>query len=387
MSVSRKMIRAAKLMLEGSGQIGKAAAVGGVGLLAKLVAAKSRPRYLANGLASTRRRADGLERRANAPVAFGNVQRQTGAVISTGDGWCRIRHRELVDTIPSLSTAFHCTYFRMQPGVQHFPWLNAIAARFESYRFNSLRYDLVSMVGTDEHGTMFLAPDYDPEDEMPTTLGQAMTFEGAVAGNVWQSLSCQCSHAGLNKRSTYFVSTLWNSTEDWRLIDAGALNVGFDGVAAQTVGQLWVDYDITFMTPQLLGASTPPLNQLKASGAAAATEVLNTFTVSDTTLSVYSGTIGFRAAMRLWSRPASNMLLDVYLAEAGRTLTVDTYATGAWVNVPALYAVPGAAGAGSSLTVMLTPDQLCGAISVRNAAGTTTPGTSYGFRLMPWTFA
>lgn len=163
----------------------------------------------------------------------------------------RITHSELVSDIFG-STGFNVTSLRVNPGnLLMFAWLSAIAPNFESYRFNHLKFYLKPQCSTTTSGSVMMAFDSDPTDAAPADKRSLMTYEGAVRSAPWQNSTLIMTEEMKERLPKYFVAQNASTGSQARLNDIALLFVatqGQSGVGA--VSELWVEYDLTLMTPQ-----------------------------------------------------------------------------------------------------------------------------------------
>ena len=187
--------------------------------------------------------------RKNAPVATTSVIRNRGVAKTI-----RIRHKEYINDLDIPAGAGVFSSLEINPGLSDtFSWLSAIAQRFETYRFNSLAFHYVPSVPTTTAGSLLLVPDYDPADDNSAISKQELFgFEDAVRGAWWTQFTCRCSPQNLHKQKEFFVrgsslaSNLYiNSFDTLQLCIMRSGSVAVEGG-----GELWVEYDITLMTPQ-----------------------------------------------------------------------------------------------------------------------------------------
>lgn len=73
-------------------------------------------------------------------------------------------------TIDNVTTGFN--YVANPGNVNAFPWLSAIALRFDQFRFKSLKYIVESNSSTSNSGWVIAAVDYNPNDTMPIVPSQ-----------------------------------------------------------------------------------------------------------------------------------------------------------------------------------------------------------------------
>lgn len=193
----------------------------------------------------------------SAPVATTKINRSGNPRIRyRPNGDCRIAHREFIYDLPG-SVAFSCTTFNLNPGLPVLcPWMSKIAQSFESYIVHKFQVRFETESPTSSTGTVVLAIDYDASDSAPTTKAQALAYRGTVRSAPWAP-SCHTSLLeDLRKRSSYFVRGGSLATgKDVVLYDIGNLYLITQGMAnTSVVGEIWIDYDIEFRTPQTLSA-------------------------------------------------------------------------------------------------------------------------------------
>lgn len=188
----------------------------------------------------------------SAPVAQATTRRMPKANIrSVNDGDIRVRHREYIGEIGG-AVDFEARQHAVNPGlISEFPWLSKIAQRFESYRFNRLRYCFETEAPTSTTGSVMGVLDYDPSDPAPVNKVQAMAYRNSVRSPPWADFCMDSASEDLNKRKSYFVRS-GTVTSDISLFDTGNFFLCVQGQASTAIiGELYVEYDVTLMTPQL----------------------------------------------------------------------------------------------------------------------------------------
>lgn len=188
----------------------------------------------------------------SAPVAFSRRRSTTVPVVRQDSNCARIVHEEYFADVVSTGTPFAVTSYPIQPAVGTiFPWLSTIAQRYESYRFNKLCFLYKTQAATTAVGTVLMAVDYDPQDAAPVTKQQALSYRGAVRGAPWDSFELCCDSRDVNKLPQRFTRAGSVSLSDLKTFDVGNLHVCVQGVAAATVGELYVKYEVELYTPQV----------------------------------------------------------------------------------------------------------------------------------------
>lgn len=199
---------------------------------------------------------DPLATNVYAPVATAKVRRVSEPKYSSqnnNNGDITITHREYIVDIAG-SVTFTSLQASINPGLSGvFPWLSGVAQRYESYRFDSLKFCFETEAPTSATGTVLLVSDYDASDSAPENKTQAMAYRSSVRSPPWSDCCSQALREDLSKRSSYYVRNgALAANQDVKLYDTGNLFVCTQGQAnTNTIGELYVEYRIRLMTPQL----------------------------------------------------------------------------------------------------------------------------------------
>ncbi len=177
----------------------------------------------------------------------------TSSVSKDGDARIRVKHREYIADV-SGSVSFTDTQYPINPGmVKTFPWLASIAANYESYKFHDLRFEFETQKSTATNGSLMLGVDFDAADSAPADKVDLMSMHNAVRSAVWAECEYSASRQDLAKFGVqrYVRQANLGSNLDIKTYDVGTLNVATQGCADTTaIGELYVSYDVEFMTPQ-----------------------------------------------------------------------------------------------------------------------------------------
>lgn len=221
----------------------------------------------------------GSVRRTQAPITQGNVSVMSRPVTrNLPNGDIIIRHREFIFDITSSADFSVARFAAINPGSPNmFPWLSGIANNYESYIFNSLIFRYENSCNTVTAGTVILAIDYDPDDVAPTSKQQVLAYRGSVRSSAWSHSEHRSLREDLSKRKSYFVrrgALPANAERD--TYDVGTLAVctqGTDG--ALPIGELYVEYEVKLMTPQLGDISIGQSLYARLTGSTLANAFLN----------------------------------------------------------------------------------------------------------------
>lgn len=224
----------------------------------------------------------GQSQNVNAPVARTQVRVVNNPKVRNGPaGDVTVTHREYINEIAG-SVAFAVNTFSVNPGLPGvFPWLSGIAQRYESYRFNSLKFCFETEAATSATGSLVMAIDYDADDPAPDSKTQAMSYRSSVRSAPWAACCLTSKKEDLSKRASYYVrGGALNANEDQKLYDTGNLYVCTQSQAGTTViGELYVEYQVHLMTPQIgspsLGSAVYGWFQGLSNSAPAATVILS----------------------------------------------------------------------------------------------------------------
>jgi hypothetical protein len=198
----------------------------------------------------------------SAPSANGRVTTTSGPrMISKRNGDIRVAHREYVADINVEETGFDLQYqFGINPGNGGlFPWLSQIAARYEMYKFQSLKIIYEPQCGTSSTGTLMLAIDYDSSDDPPTSKAQMMSYKNAVRSPLWFAACHSSASPDLHRLKTnYILQGVAPQDTDIKTYDIGNLFVAVQSDGSnQSAGELYVEYVVDLITPQI---NTDPMS-------------------------------------------------------------------------------------------------------------------------------
>jgi len=210
----------------------------------------------------------------SAPISKTRVIRNLGQpkVQSLGKrGDVIVVHKEFISDLVSSATAaaFSCIGIPINPGNSAmFPWLSSIADKFESYVFRSLKFFFETDAPSTAPGSVLLAVDYDPTEPIPTSKQELMSKRAATRTAAWTSVAMPCVKEDLHKRKSYFVNsdivstTYYNQAAnrediaDIRLNDTGEFLIASSNCASsQQLGELYVEYEVELLTPELANAN------------------------------------------------------------------------------------------------------------------------------------
>jgi len=175
----------------------------------------------------------------------------------SSDGRVRIRHREYIQDV-SGSVGFSSQSLSINPGIPSvFPWLSVMAKQFESFLFRRLKFDYETQKSASTSGSVMLAVDFDAADSPPTSKQELMSFHNAVRSAVWAECCYSSDEKDLQKFGVqrYIRSGSLGPNLDIKTYDVGNLILATQGEAdTSVIGELYVEYDVELITPQLSSA-------------------------------------------------------------------------------------------------------------------------------------
>lgn len=194
-------------------------------------------------------------------------------VNTVGNGGVIIRHREYLRDI-TATTAFNIQSFPLNPGlIASFPWLSAIAAHFEQYKFRGLLWEfkslssdaVLSTATSSALGSVVMATQY---NALNPPFPDKFTMENyEFANSSKPSLSfihpVECARKDTPLSELYTRSGDPPAGSDLRLFDLGTFSIATVGMQATSgvCGELWCTYEIELMKPKL---QNPPETDTQA---------------------------------------------------------------------------------------------------------------------------
>jgi len=192
------------------------------------------------------------------PAAYANSVLKATPRFGGGSNMIRVSNRELISSTAGGDYTSPSAISINPALAATFPWLSAIAARWESYIFRSLRFEIVSLSPTSQAGMMGLVIDYDAADLPPASLAVALSNRSSISGNAFKNIQLSFDPRdefvlGGRKMTRSGPAPVGS---DIKTYDAGNLYVIADGSTGAT-GQLWVSYVVDLFTPQLDSPEEP----------------------------------------------------------------------------------------------------------------------------------
>jgi hypothetical protein len=193
----------------------------------------------------------------------------------------RIQHREYIGDIvvPSSPSSFSNTsYVINAANSDTFPWLAAVAARFQQYRFNGLIFEFKTLssdiTAGGALGAVVMSTNYDTIKRAFTNKLEMENSEYATSAKPSRSQIhvVECDPAMTQSKLLYCADAGGDETLDVdpRFANLGNFQlatVGLPGSAGQVLGELWASYDVSLFKPDLGSPKESGWQRLTAAGA------------------------------------------------------------------------------------------------------------------------
>jgi len=127
-----------------------------------------------------------------------------------------------------------------------FPWLFALATRFEMFRFRKLKFHYRPSCGTATDGFVCLGFDFDYYDSQPIKSSM-LTWKYSAKSACWQSVSLDVSND--SRLATMRYCNYDSSNGDARLDMLGNFFMMSSSNASKSLGELFIEYEIEFRQP------------------------------------------------------------------------------------------------------------------------------------------
>nr|QYF49911.1 MAG: hypothetical protein 2 [Beijing sediment noda-like virus 1] len=195
-----------------------------------------------------------------APVSKNVRTKKPSPKITSVGGDIIVTNKEYIGDVTSANAGYLINSFNVNPGLSGtFPWLSAIANRFESYLFSDLRFIYEPICATSVPGSVMMAIDYDASDSAPSNKVSIMSYKGATRTSPWDRADYNARSIDLRKFGVQRYVRSAVVSGDIKTYDVGNLFVATQNTpaTASTLGELYVQYTVRLYTPQTAsGASS-----------------------------------------------------------------------------------------------------------------------------------
>lgn len=179
------------------------------------------------------------------------------------NGGIMVTHAEYLGDLVS-STGFVINTYPVNPGMSSFlVWLSGIAASFEEYDLHGMvvifkstsSNAIFSSASSTALGTVIIATQYDPLDEVFPNKLQMLNYQYATSANPSSDIihPIECANSQTTIPHRYVRSEPVPVGADIRLYDWGRLCIATTGmqVAGGVIGEIWISYQVELFKPKL----------------------------------------------------------------------------------------------------------------------------------------
>jgi hypothetical protein len=187
---------------------------------------------------------------SSVPAAYGS----TTKIQKPNFGRARtiIKHSEYIGDVNGTVAFTIPMTLNCNPGLPNsFPWLSQIANAYEKFCIKKLQYRFSTEAPSTITGSIFLSPEYNPQDTAPLTKMETFQNENTAKTVPWRNVTCNIPTKYLKVYNDYFVrSGALAANIDIKTYDPLVLYVCTQGQANTNMcGEIWVDYEIELINP------------------------------------------------------------------------------------------------------------------------------------------
>jgi len=164
----------------------------------------------------------------------------------------RFKKREFITNVIGQED-FTPLGYAVNPGdSETFPWLSQIAPAFQKYKFHKLKFLYETSSPTIIGGVVILAPEFNVTDPLPESKQDLLEYKYATRSAPWENFHLDLRTSDVMNYKEYYVRNTSASSTDLKLSDPLYIICSVDGISDEinSVGELWVEYDIEFTIPQ-----------------------------------------------------------------------------------------------------------------------------------------
>lgn len=204
--------------------------------------------------------------RRTASLANTSTSRGEGPRVESGPKGQTItlKREQYVGEIKSTGPEFQTKSFLLTPANESlFPFASNFARRYESYRFNYLKFEYKNSASAATNGMVGLGAEFDSKDPDPSTKKEFLDMVPRVRTDIWNDCSMSLSAKQLQKIGPqHFIGPV--GPQEVLMLDfnesdtrySGRAFLMMEGVPEDVLGEVWVSYSVTFYTPDY---APPPI--------------------------------------------------------------------------------------------------------------------------------
>lgn len=190
--------------------------------------------------------------RKRVPMATAvSVSSSRPSIIQTKRGTRVSSHQIIVEDM-AVDASFTIQGLKFNPGLKDFPWLSNFGSNYEKYHVHKLHVHFIpSQATTITPGSIYLAADYDPEDSPNPTLQGISTYESMNSGKVYEEIILRVDTSRIHTTTPWLKVRDRTVPFDLSNYDACTILYGSKDGDGSNAGQLWLYYDIEFISSQV----------------------------------------------------------------------------------------------------------------------------------------
>jgi len=143
-----------------------------------------------------------------------------------------------------------------------FPWLSAIAKRYEKYTFHKLKFCYVARCPTTRSGDVSMVCEFNSLQAAPSTFAQMTSYKGFINTPIWKEVDLTVAKRDMDSTAKERFTRASMIGGDLRLYDTLTFYAAVQGSTAaearSSAGFIFCEYDVEFFIPQL-SAMVPAL--------------------------------------------------------------------------------------------------------------------------------
>jgi hypothetical protein len=329
-----------------------------------------------------------MRRRNGVPNSLGPAKRNKGSGGSRMAKMVPLHEEEYVGDVVLSSAGFVNTQYAINPGnAVLFPWLSTIAANFNKYRFQSLRFryePITSGYATaGQTGDIIFSLNPDASDPAPVAQAQVYDLQMKQSGMPCDNFTLHDRQgespivmAELNKQDSYYVRVgAAPANTDIKTYDVGTLNLSTIGTATSgTCGKLFVEYTVLLHSPVLVQPATGGVVHFYGPAPTTGNNFASAVLKPGGTPALSGITLGTNTILFPAGIPGNYLVfLGIYGSTSVTSPTAPTLTAGA--TAFSIFAADQISTENSAASTVATYALMQSAITVANSGGTYTLGT------------
>lgn len=227
----------------------------------------------------------------SAPLAMTKARKPQGRpkITHNPDGSCRVQYKEFVVDVTATpdsvsledgttrftASPFESIVYDINPGNEElFRWFSIMSKGYEMYQVHKMGFEFDPSCPTTTQGTVMLATDFDAFDEPPFDKQEMMAMKGAQRCAPWEPVRNTFTSKDVAHSKDYYIRDAPPAPEqDITLLDVGKFILSTASILSGllgsstgdevTLGELYVDYDITLKNPTAERSNITSSNSLR----------------------------------------------------------------------------------------------------------------------------